>query len=179
MSKIGRKPINLGAVKIELHDNVIHYVGQKNSGQHVLPEGLRAVVDDKALTLTCSDLSRENKMLWGLHRALLANAITGADKGFQEALVINGLGFKAALSGRSLVFGLGFSHKKNFELPEGITVEIDKTGQNLVIKGNSREMVGWVGSEIRALRPPEPYKGTGIRLAKETILRKAGKTKSA
>lgn len=179
MSKIGRKPIDLGTVKVELDGNIVRYVGKKKSGEHVLPVDLKCVIEGNKIKLLCSNLTRQNKMLWGLHRALLANEITGAEKGFQESLVINGLGFKATAAGNSLVFNLGYSHKVPFELPEGITVEIDKTGQNLVVKGNDRQVVGAVGTNIRALRPPEPYKGTGIKLAKETILRKAGKTKSA
>jgi large subunit ribosomal protein L6 len=117
--------------------------------------------------------------VWGLHRALLANKIQGAAQGFEKNLEINGLGYKAVPSGRKVVFTLGHSHKIDFELPEGVTLETDKTGQKLSVKSVDKEVLGQVCSLIRALKPPEPYKGTGIKEAGEVITRKAGKTKAA
>jgi large subunit ribosomal protein L6 len=179
MSKIGRKPIDCGAVSIEIKGNSIHYKGKKGTGVHELPECLNAEVVDKKLKLNCQEHSRENKILWGLHRALLANEIKGMADGFKQDVSITGLGFKAAVSGKNVVFSLGYSHKINFVLPEGVTLTTDKTGQMLAVEGNDKEQVGLVASKIRALRPPEPYKGTGIKLAGEVIVRKAGKTKAA
>jgi large subunit ribosomal protein L6 len=179
MSKIGRKPIDLADVKVELKDNNISFKGKKGSGEHTLPEVLKVVVDGNRLKILCDEVSHENKMLWGLHRALLANKIIGASEGFKEELSIQGLGFKAALAGKNLTFSLGYTHKITFPLPDGITVEVDKTGQNLVIKGQNKEQVGLVASQIKALRPTEPYKGTGIKRVNEQIIRKAGKTKAA
>ena len=181
MSKIGRKPIELGSVQVDVKGNEIHYKGKTSSGVHIVPECLEVQLseDKKSLVLLCKDLTRENKTLWGLHRALLANKFIGADTGFIRELKINGLGYKGILSGNKITFSLGYSHKIDFPLPEGISVEIDKTGQNLKIKGSEKEKVGLVASKIRALRPPEPYKGTGVKFLDETILRKAGKTKSA
>ncbi|MEX0939984.1 MAG: 50S ribosomal protein L6 [Candidatus Babeliales bacterium] len=181
MSKIGRRPIDLGNVQIEINGQEVHYKGKKDSGVHALPEGLQAeLVDNKKIKILCDDKeSRESKRLWGLHRALLANEIKGADQGFEKQLNITGLGYKAAVSGDKLIFSLGYSHKIEFPLPKGISVDIDKKGQTLKVSGSDKERVGAVCSEIKALRPPEPYKGTGIQLSDETILRKAGKTKSA
>jgi large subunit ribosomal protein L6 len=182
MSKIGRKPINIKNVQIDLKGNQIHFKGKKSSGVYELPKELKAEVNDNSqLTLSAAVKSQEANRLWGLHRALLANKIQGADTGFEEQIQIVGLGFKASVpSGRKVVFSLGYSHKVNYELPEDVTLEVDaKTGQNLTVKGVDKERVGLVSSQIRSLRPPEPYKGTGIKLKSETILRKAGKTKNA
>lgn len=179
MSKIGRKPIQFGSVSVEVIDGSVHFKGKKASGIHELPAAIKVQLADNQLKLTATDSKRETKMLWGLHRALLANKIKGAAEGFKQEVNITGLGFKAALAGKNIIFSLGFSHKIEFPIPEGITITIDKTGQILTVEGNDRQLVGSVCSEIRALRPPEPYKGTGIKLAGELIIRKAGKTKAA
>ena len=109
----------------------------------------------------------------------MANKIWGADQGFEKQLRITGLGFKALAVSGKIQFSLGYSHKIDFLLPQGVTVEIDKTGQNLLFKSVDKELLGLVCSRVRALRPPEPYKGTGIQYAQEVILRKAGKAKAA
>ena len=179
MSKIGRKPIDLKGVKIRVENNNVHYDGAKVAGIYELPPVLEAEVLDGKMKLTCVDKSPENNRLWGLHRALLANKIEGAGVGFAQKVIITGLGFKGILSGNKIDFSLGYSHKINFPIPDGITIEIDKTGQNIVVKGYDKELVGHVCSTMKALRPTEPYKGTGIKLEQEFVLRKAGKTKSA
>jgi large subunit ribosomal protein L6 len=179
MSKIGRKPIGLGNVKVEIIGQEIKYEGKDGSGVHILPKDFHAELIDNSIKITCANITRENKVLWGLHRALLANEIKGADTGFEQELIITGLGFKGVLAGNKIIFSLGYSHKIDVPLPHGITVAIDKTGQIIKVKGSDKQQVGEICSSIRALRPPEPYKGTGIKLAGETILRKAGKTKSA
>ena len=181
MSKIGRKAIQIGNVKIEVKGNEIHYKGSKNSGVYLLPEELKATLTDKSLALTINEKSRSRDInrVWGLHRALLANAIKGADAGFEKQMIIDGLGFKAAVAGSKVTLNLGYSHKIDFDLPAGVTLEVDKTGQKLTFKSSNKALVGHVCSIIKSFRPPEPYKGTGIRLATETIARKAGKTKSA
>jgi large subunit ribosomal protein L6 len=146
----------------------------------MLPEALKAeMVDSKAIRVLCDEPTAANRMLWGLHRALIFNKIKGLNVGFACTVNITGLGFKAVVSGDKITFSLGFSHKIVYQIPKGITVEVDKTGQNLTVKGVDKKEVGQVCSEIRALRPPEPYKGTGIKLATENIIRKAGKTKAA
>ena len=180
MSKIGRKPIDIGNVQIEIKGQEVDYKGKKHSGIHILPECLEAHVDGKNLTITVKKDSqvRDANRVWGLHRALLANAIKGADTGFEKLIQINGLGFKGILTGSKIVFSLGYSHKIDFEIPKEISVEIDKTGQQITLKSFDKEMLGHICSSIKALRPPEPYKGTGIKLSTEVILRKAGKTKA-
>ncbi|MGE0206600.1 MAG: 50S ribosomal protein L6 [Candidatus Babeliales bacterium] len=178
MSKIGRRPIDLGDVQIEVKGSEVHIKGKNASSVHVLPDMLSVQVDKdkKQLKLMCKESNAENNRVWGLHRALLSNKIVGADKGFVRELNITGLGYKGVLSGNKVVFSLGFSHKIDFPVPQGISFEIDKTGQVIKIKGTDKEQLGLIASRIRSLRPPEPYKATGIKFAQETILRKAGKS---
>ena len=183
MSKIGRKPIDISGVTVEVKGQEVQYKGAKASGAYVLPEVLEVQIADDKLTLLPNkalagawkvrDLNRE----WGLHRALLANAITGAKKEFEKVVEITGLGYKAVQSGNKLVFTLGYSHKIDFEIPKGITVAIDRTGQKLTISSTDREALGLICSKICALRRPEPYKGTGVKLSTERIIRKASKGK--
>lgn len=186
MSKIGRKPIDASGVQVEVKDNQVIFKGPKASGAHELPNELAVRVDGNTVSIVpgqvkkaSSKTTRDINRLWGLHRALLFNKINGARKEFATEVQINGLGFKAVASGSKLVFSLGYSHKIDFNLPKSVTVDIDKTGQKLVVKSSDRELVGQVCSDIKALRATEPYKGTGIKLASDVILRKAGKTKSS
>lgn len=177
MSKIGRKPIVLGGAKVEVQGKEIHYSGKKTSGVHELPEILNAKVEEKNLYITPEVKNSDTNRLWGLHRALIANKIKGADEGFSKELRIVGLGYKAITKGNALQLSLGYTHKIDFNLPKEVTVEIDKSGQILIFKSPFKDLLGQVCSDIRALRPPEPYKGTGIQYATETVRRKAGKTK--
>lgn len=177
MSKIGRKAIAIGSVQVTTQGQDINYKGKSVSGLHTLPVGLIATID-KGLLFIKADKPKDSeiKKLWGLNRALLANKIAGAEKPFEKVIEINGLGYKAALTGNKLGLSLGFSHKVDVTLPASVTVEIDKTGQRLVFKSADKEVLGQVCSYVRKLRPPEPYKGKGIKFATEIIVRKAGKT---
>ncbi len=181
MSKIGRKPIDIGSAKVEIKGQEVHFSGKKGSGSYVLPEGMIATLDGKFLTLSFdkSQKSADINRIWGLHRALLANRIKGIQQDFEKTVQITGLGFKAAVSGNKVVFSLGFSHKIDFTLPKDVSLEVDKTGQKLIFRSPDKELMGHVCSQVRALRPPEPYKGTGVKLEGEVIARKAGKTKAA
>jgi large subunit ribosomal protein L6 len=178
MSKIGRKPIDIGNAQIQIQGNEVHYTGKKASGVYVVPRLLSIELNGKQLSLTPQKTTNDTNRIWGLHRALLANKIKGADIGFEKQLRINGLGFKALLAGTQLQFSLGFSHKIDFALPQNIAVEIDKSGQLLTFKSSDKDLLGQVCSDVRSLRPPEPYKGTGIQYVNEVVRRKAGKAKS-
>ena len=178
MSKIGRKPIDVNNVKIELKGLEIHYSGKNSSGVHILPYFLEAAVEDGFLKISLKSNPRQNKKFWGLHRALLANKIHGARQNFEKKLVIKGLGFKAEVSGKNIKFTLGYSHKVDFALPDNVLFSADKTGQNLTVQSFDKELLGKVCDQMRSLRVPEPYKGTGIRYEDEVIIRKAGKTKA-
>lgn len=178
MSKIGRKPIPLGMTAVEVQGQEIHYKGKKATGVHTLDSLLKAELRDKELLITAAQVTSDTNRLWGLHRALLNNKIIGADIGFTKQLRINGLGFKAIATGPKIQFSLGFSHKIDMELPQNVSIEIDKTGQIMTLGSFDKDLLGQVCSDIRALRPPEPYKGTGIKYADEVIRRKAGKAKA-
>lgn len=179
MSKIGRKPIPFKTAKVEVKGNVVNISSGKNQFVHELPQGLAAKVEKGTLCLTVQDDSREMRMVWGLNRALLANKIKGIETGFEQKLIIVGLGFKAQASGKKMTFSLGFTHKIDLDLPNEVTVEIDKTGQQLTFKSVDKFLLGKVCDTVRSFRPPEPYKGTGILKEGEVIIRKAGKTKAA
>lgn len=182
MSKIGRKAIDLGSVQVTLQGQDVVYKGSQHSGTHTLPEELIAEIEDKQLFLKPAPnkkSSRDLNRLWGLHRALISNEISGAQKPFELKVIITGLGYKAVLAGKKITFTLGYSHKIDFDLPEEVTLEVDKTGQNLLFKSYDKALLGQVCSRVKELRKTEPYKGTGIRLDTDIVLRKAGKTKSS
>lgn len=180
MSKIGRRPIRLGDVKVEVSGSEIKYKGSKASGSHVLPSELKAEINNDALVLAPAGAGDASiNRIWGLHRALIANKIEGASKGFERQLQIIGLGFKASVQGNKMQLFLGFSHKIDYEIPAGVVVETDKTGQLLTLKSFDKMMLGRACSYLRDLKPPEPYKGIGIRYVDEVVIRKAGKAKTA
>ena len=179
MSKIGRMPIALAGAKVQVDGQRILIEGPKAKFEHVLPSEIGIAVDATHVKLSISKDTRENRMMWGLHRALLSNKIVGVDRGFQQKMIINGLGYKAILAGNKITFSLGYTHKIELDLPQGVTLEVDKTGQQLLFKSADRFELGNVCDKVRSFRPPEPYKGTGIIKEGEVIFRKAGKTKSS
>lgn len=181
MSKIGRKPIQLNGVTVDIKGQDVHYKGPKCSGVYHLSPELHAQIKDSSLYLTPAkskegmgqkQISNVNRA-WGLSRALLANELGGAAQEFEKMLEINGLGYKAALADKKIILTLGYSHKIEKDLPAGIVVEIDKSGQKVKVKSSDKNLLGEFCSEIRALREPEPYKGKGIKLQTEVIFRKA------
>ncbi len=178
MSKIGRKPIDISGLQVQVKGQQVQYKGPKASGEHEVPSELRIEVEGTTLKLVGNEKNSEVNRVWGLHRALLSNKLIGAKVDFEKNLQIVGLGFKAVQSGSKLVFTLGYTNKIDFELPKSVTVTIDKTGQLLTFKSHDRELLGKVCSKVKALRLPEPYKGTGIKYQEEVLFRKAGKAKS-
>lgn len=178
MSKIGRRPIKLEDVKVQVNGQEVQYVGKNSSGIHVVPNELAITLENGELGVTPLVMNRVSKCLWGLHRALLANKIQGAAKLFERQVQIVGLGFKAIPKGSTIEFSLGFSHKIDFPLPAGVTLEVDKTGQLLTFKSADKELLGQTCGQLRFLRPVEPYKGTGIRVTTDVVIRKTGKTKA-
>jgi large subunit ribosomal protein L6 len=184
MSKIGRKPIVLGKIAVQVDGQRVIFKGPHATGEHALPDALHAYVKDQQLFIVVSDSERAKKdsdinRVWGLHRALLSNKIMGSMTLFQTNLQIIGVGYKAAVAGGKITFSLGYSHKIDFILPEGVAATVDKSGQNLQVQSSNKEAVGLVCGKIKAFRPPEPYKGKGVRKLGEIILRKAGKAKSS
>lgn len=179
MSKIGRKPIELSAAKVEIKGQELSINGPKANFTHILPSQLKASIVDGELLIELNGSGVQDRAAWGLHRALIANKVFGSQKLFEKKVKIVGLGYKAQISGKKMVFSLGYSHKIDFEVPEGVEVQSDKTGQNLVFQSSDKNLLGNVCDKVKSFRKPEPYKGTGIIVEGDVIIRKAGKAKSA
>jgi large subunit ribosomal protein L6 len=176
MSRIGKQPIDLPAgVKVALDSQNVTVTGPKGTLSRTILEYVSIDLTDKVLTVNRADDSIKSRSAHGLTRTLISNMVTGVTKGFERALEINGVGYRAEMKGEVLNLSLGYSHPINFQLPKGITVEVDKMTK-LLVKGIDKELVGQTAAKIREFRSPEPYKGKGVKYADETILRKAGKT---
>ena len=176
MSRVGKKPIPIpDKIKVLYKEGVITVEGQKGSLSRSINPLINLEIKDGVVNVSMQKDGRVSRSLWGLTRSLVANMVTGVNKGFERVLEINGIGYRATLSGNRIVFNLGYSHPIDFDLPEGISASIDK---NNIIKlsGIDKEKLGHASAAIRRLRPPEPYKGKGIKYAEEYIHKKAGKT---
>lgn len=175
MSRIGKRPIVVPKnVSVTLEGNTVSVKGPKGQLKRTLHPSVSLSVDGGLVKVSVAGESREEKALHGLTRALVANMITGVSNGFERAMEIVGVGYRVEVSGKTAVFNLGYSHPINFPLPDGIDAKADKT--KLVLSGIDKELLGKTAATIRGLRPPEPYKGKGIKYSNETIRRKAGKT---
>ena len=176
MSRIGKLPIEIPAgVKVNVSGLDVRVEGPKGSLSRTIMDGVTVSVTDKQLAVVRNDDSIAARSAHGLVRTLINNMVVGVTKGFERALEINGVGYRAEAKGNVLNLSLGYSHPINYDLPNGITVEVDKMTK-ILVKGIDKELVGQVAAKIRDFRGPEPYKGKGIKYAEETILRKAGKT---
>ncbi len=176
MSRIGKMPIPLPkGVDVAIGDGMVTVKGPK--GQLVVKQvpGVTTSVDDGTLVVERSNDEGQTRSYHGLMRSLLANAATGVSEGWSKSLEIVGIGYRAESKGKSVVFSLGYSHPIDFKLPDGIEVEVEAKANVVTVKGADRQQVGQVAAEIRALRPPEPYKGKGIRYVGERVRTKAGK----
>jgi len=176
MSRIGKQPIPVPqGVDISIAGDVVSVKGSKGQLQVNLLPGVSAAVDDGSLNITRADDEAQTRSFHGLIRALLANAATGVSEGWSKKLEIVGIGYKAESQGNSVVFNLGYSHPVDFAVPNGIEIDVDAKANTVTVKGIDRQQVGQIAAEIRGLRPPEPYKGKGIRYADERVRTKAGK----
>jgi len=176
MSRVGKKPIPVpGKTKITYKDRVITVQGEKGTLTRTIHPNMDLEIDTDVIKVTMQQETKSNRALQGLTRSLVANMVTGVDKGFEKVLEINGIGYRASLSGNTIVLNLGFSHPINFELPDGIAAKVDKKN-TITLSGINKELLGQTAASIRSLRPPEPYKGKGIKYADEYVQRKAGKT---
>lgn len=177
MSRIGKKAVAVpSGVTAGVEGQTIKVKGPKGALQVVLHEDVAARLDDGAIKIDPRAESNRARAMWGLSRSLVQNLVTGVTKGFERRLEITGVGYRAALQGKNLQLSLGYSHEILYPIPEGITVAIPKPTE-IVVNGIDKQKVGQVVAEIRAFRPPEPYKGKGVRYAGEYILRKEGKKK--
>ncbi len=183
MSRVGGKPISVpGTVKVSVEGRQVVIKGPLGELTTPVPEGITASLEDEGLTAKRRNDSKMLKSLHGLTRSLLANAVMGVSEGFKKELDLVGIGYRAELASGSLKLSLGFSHSIEFPLPAGIKVNVEranKTIQNyvtsMVVEGIDKCQVGQVAANIRALRPPDPYKGKGIRYSDERIRLKVGK----
>jgi len=171
-------PIDIPAgVKVEIEPgNRLTVVGPKGRLSRAFSPDMTIEVVDGQLVVTRPSDARHHRSLHGLTRALLANMVTGVSKGFQKDLEIVGVGYRAELQGAKLVLFLGYSHPVEVEPPEGITFDVDRGGRKFSVSGIDKEVVGEIAAEVRAKRPPEPYKGKGIRYVGEYVRTKAGKS---
>ncbi len=176
MSRIGKLPIEIpGGVSVSFNDSVLTVKGPKGELKRNIMSTVSLDVDSTSISVKRPDDSIKSRAVHGLTRTLVNNMVTGVTTGFQRELEINGVGYRAEVKGNELILSLGFSHPVVFEIPAGISVEVDKMTK-LSVKGIDKELVGRIAAKIRSFRGPEPYKGKGIKYATETILRKAGKT---
>jgi large subunit ribosomal protein L6 len=176
MSRIGKLPIEITkGVKLDFSDTVLTVQGPNGKLVRKIMPCVSLDITENLITVTRNDENTATRAAHGLTRTLINNMVVGVTKGFQTNLEINGVGYRAEVKGKELVLSLGYSHPVNFEIPEGIAIEVDKMTK-VAVKGYDKEMVGQTAAKIRSFRPPEPYKGKGIKYADETILRKAGKT---
>jgi large subunit ribosomal protein L6 len=180
MSRVGRAPIVIpSGVTVNIKKNSVVIKGPKGELSRDFPPEIDIKEEDGQLVVNRNSDHRTHRAKHGLVRALLNNMVVGVSNGFKKDLHIEGVGYRAALQGKNLVLNVGYSHPVEFVPPEGIVFEIDKSGRELVVTGIDKEMVGEIAARIRRVRPPEPYKGKGIRYVGERIRRKAGKAGKA
>lgn len=179
MSRIGKAPVFFDdevQVSVTPGNEVVVKGGKAQMAVKMRPE-VNATIEGKKIVLTRSMDTKEARSLHGLYRALVQNAVTGVSKGFTKALELQGVGYRASVSGKKLELSLGYSHPIVFDIPEGIEIKVDKQTA-ISVTGANRELVGQVAAKIRGFRAPEPYLGKGVRYAGEQIRRKAGKSAS-
>jgi len=176
MSRIGKKSIQIPEDLTVLYsDKVITVKGKNGSMSNTVHENVDLKIEDQTITVIPKDETRRNRAFQGMTRSILNNMIIGVSKGFERTLEINGIGYRAEVTGNILKLTLGYSHPIEFKLPDGITATVQK--QNVVkLSGMDKQVIGQICAEIRSLRPPEPYKGKGVKYSEEYIQRKAGKT---
>ena len=177
MSRIGRKPVVIPAgVTVELlDDNTLQVKGEKGTLVEKFNSKIGISVEAGQVVVSRDSDEKEYRSLHGLTRSLIQNMIDGVTKGYVKELEINGVGYRAALQGKTLVLNVGFSHQIDMIPPEGITVEVP-TQTKIIIKGINKQMVGEFAAKVRSKKPPEPYKGKGIKYVDEVVRRKEGKT---
>lgn len=175
MSRVGKLPIKLpSGVTITIDDSLIKVNGSKGSLEQFTMVGINVKQESDEVIVTRDNDEPKIRAKHGLMRALIANMVQGVSEGFSKSLEVNGVGFRVALAGNTLKMNLGYSHEVNYTLPEGITASVNQN--NITVSGISKQQVGQVAAEIRALKKPEPYKGKGIKYADERIVRKSGKS---
>ncbi len=177
MSRIGGKPIPVPEkVSVDIKDRAVKVKGPKGEMDLALVDEVEAEMEDGSVVVKPLGEDKRSRSMWGMQRSLLANMVTGVSEGFERKLEITGVGYRAQMKGKNLNLQLGFSHDVLFETPDGIEIKCPSQTE-IIISGIDKQKVGQVAAKIRGYRPPEPYKGKGVRYADEFILRKEGKKK--
>ncbi len=175
MSRIGKEPVLIPAgVKVEVAGTTVTVTGPKGELSYTAPSCIAIQVEDNSVVVSRTDNSRHSAAMFGTVRSTINNMVIGVEKGYKKELLIDGVGYKAALKGKEVVLSLGYSHDINYSIPEGIQVAVDG-GTKVVIEGIDKQLVGQVAACIRDFSPVEPYKGKGVRYSDEQIRRKEGK----
>ena len=176
MSRIGRMPVTIPqGVNVEVKGSQVRVKGPKGELSRVIPAAMGVTLEDGKLLVSRSTDEPQERALHGLTRTLINNMVVGVSTGFQKILEVNGVGYRAEMNGKDLVLYVGYSHPVKFEAPEGISYETDAKTRIIKIKGRDRQQVGQIAANMRAVRPPEHYHGTGLRYKGEIIKLKAGK----
>ncbi|HEX2370946.1 MAG TPA: 50S ribosomal protein L6 [Acidimicrobiia bacterium] len=179
MSRIGKMPVPVPAgVEVDVTGTHVTVKGPMGTLEREFPERVGIAIEDGTATVARPDDQRESRALHGLSRALLANMVVGVSEGFRKELTIVGVGYRASLQGTTIELQVGYSHTVRVEAPDGITFEVPEPTR-IIVSGIDKEKVGQVAADIRKVRPPEPYKGKGIRYTDEVVRRKAGKAGAA
>ncbi|MFY0681741.1 MAG: 50S ribosomal protein L6 [Thalassovita sp.] len=177
MSRIGKKPVELpSGVTASLSGQTIEVKGAKATQSFTATDDVTITIEDSKVSVAPRGNSKRARQQWGMSRTMVANMVKGVTTGFKKELEINGVGYRAAVSGNILKLNLGYSHEVNFEVPAGVTVTCPKATV-IIVEGDDSQLVGQVAANIRAWRKPEPYKGKGIKYKDEFIFRKEGKKK--
>jgi large subunit ribosomal protein L6 len=177
MSRIGKRPVAVpSGITANVAGQTVKVKGPKGTLEVVLHDDVSVALDGDRIKIDPRNETKRARAQWGTSRTLIANLIAGVTKGFEQRLEINGVGYRAAVQGKNLQLALGYSHDVAYPIPEGITIATPKPVE-IVISGIDRQKVGQVAAEIREFRPPEPYKGKGVKYANERIFRKEGKKK--
>ena len=177
MSRIGKKPVAIpSGVTVDLTGQDVRVKGPKGALALTLVPEVSATLGDQGVTVIPRDETKRARSMWGMQRTRVANMVTGVHEGFTKVLLLTGVGYRAIMKGKSLTLQLGYSHDIDYPLPEGIEV-VCPTATEIRISGIDKQKVGQVAAEIRSFRPPEPFKGKGVRYADEYIFRKEGKKK--
>lgn len=176
MSRVGKKPIIVPEeVEVKLDGEMLSVKGPKGELRRIIHPKVKLNINGSQILLSIFDNSKESNSLFGLFRSLIANMVLGVTEGFKKPLELIGVGYRVELTGNKLIFNLGYSNPITYDIPKGIAVQLDQKNK-VVLSGIDKELLGVTAAKIRSFRPPEPYKGKGVKYLEETVRRKAGKT---
>jgi len=177
MSRIGKKPVSIpDGVTATVDGQIVTAKGPKGELKYVVNDEVLVAMEDGAVNVQPRNQSKDARSKWGMSRTMISNIMEGVKNGFERKLEINGVGYRAAMQGKNIQLSLGYSHEVVYNMPEGVSAACPKPTE-IVLNGIDKQQLGQVAAEIREFRPPEPYKGKGVKYAEETIIRKEGKKK--